>query len=163
MWDLPGPRVKPMSPAFLTTEPAGKPRIHSAEPLVCTIQSVNYVYYIVPHSRFGSFSCFPSTELTFQGSLVRGCLDSRALSLLRSPSTPYTKSKRGHREEEQEDLTKDMDEPSPVPNVEEVTLPKTGTGQARLPGRPCLACVQPCWVGCLTRPSSRYRDSFPST
>nr|XP_013795103.1 PREDICTED: SWI/SNF complex subunit SMARCC2 [Apteryx mantelli mantelli] len=42
-----------------------------------------------------------------------------------SPSTPYNKSKRGHREEEQEDLTKDMDEPSPVPNVEEVTLPKT--------------------------------------
>uniref|UniRef100_A0A8B9V1P9 SWI/SNF related, matrix associated, actin dependent regulator of chromatin subfamily c member 2 n=1 Tax=Anas zonorhyncha TaxID=75864 RepID=A0A8B9V1P9_9AVES len=41
------------------------------------------------------------------------------------PSTPYNKSKRGHREEEQEDLTKDMDEPSPVPNVEEVTLPKT--------------------------------------
>ncbi|MEE6471464.1 hypothetical protein FKM82_009277 [Ascaphus truei] len=41
-----------------------------------------------------------------------------------NPSTPYTKSKRGHREEEQEDLTKDMDEPSPVPNVEEVTLPK---------------------------------------
>ncbi|NXT59623.1 SMRC2 protein, partial [Pluvianellus socialis] len=37
----------------------------------------------------------------------------------------YNKSKRGHREEEQEDLTKDMDEPSPVPNVEEVTLPKT--------------------------------------
>lgn len=49
-----------------------------------------------------------------------------------SPSTPYTKSKRGHREEEQEDLTKDMDEPSPVPNVEEVTLPKTGMGQAQL-------------------------------
>lgn len=48
-----------------------------------------------------------------------------SLSLGR-PSTPYNKSKRGHREEEQEDLTKDMDEPSPVPNVEEVTLPKTG-------------------------------------
>lgn len=94
-------------------------------------------------SPFGSFSCFLSIELTFQGSLVRGCLESRARSLLRSPSTPYTKSKRGHREEEQEDLTKDMDEPSPVPNVEEVTLPKTGTGQARLPGRPCPACVQP--------------------
>uniref|UniRef100_A0A8C4L7F5 SWI/SNF related, matrix associated, actin dependent regulator of chromatin subfamily c member 2 n=1 Tax=Equus asinus asinus TaxID=83772 RepID=A0A8C4L7F5_EQUAS len=58
----------------------------------------------------------------------------------RSPSpspTPEAKkknakkgySKRGHREEEQEDLTKDMDEPSPVPNVEEVTLPKTGMGQ----------------------------------
>uniref|UniRef100_UPI00398F2A9A SWI/SNF complex subunit SMARCC2-like isoform X2 n=1 Tax=Pristiophorus japonicus TaxID=55135 RepID=UPI00398F2A9A len=43
----------------------------------------------------------------------------------RSPATPYAKSKRGHREEDQEDLTKDMDEPSPVPNVEEVTLPKS--------------------------------------
>ncbi|NWT07290.1 SMRC2 protein, partial [Mionectes macconnelli] len=43
----------------------------------------------------------------------------------KGPSTPYNKSKRGHREEDQEDLTKDMDEPSPVPNVEEVTLPKT--------------------------------------
>ena len=53
---------------------------------------------------------------------------------LPSPSTPYTKSKRGHREEEQEDLTKDMDEPSPVPNVEEVTLPKTGTGHTKLRG-----------------------------
>lgn len=52
------------------------------------------------------------------------------------PSTPYTKSKRGHREEEQEDLTKDMDEPSPVPNVEEVTLPKTGMGQAEPPDQP---------------------------
>uniref|UniRef100_A0A674KAL5 SWI/SNF related BAF chromatin remodeling complex subunit C2 n=1 Tax=Terrapene triunguis TaxID=2587831 RepID=A0A674KAL5_9SAUR len=53
----------------------------------------------------------------------------------KGPSTPYTKSKRGHREEEQEDLTKDMDEPSPVPNVEEVTLPKTGlgSGPARSP------------------------------
>lgn len=53
---------------------------------------------------------------------------------LSRPSTPYTKSKRGHREEEQEDLTKDMDEPSPVPNVEEVTLPKTGMGHAEPPG-----------------------------
>uniref|UniRef100_A0A8C8EZ18 SWI/SNF related, matrix associated, actin dependent regulator of chromatin, subfamily c, member 2 n=1 Tax=Oncorhynchus tshawytscha TaxID=74940 RepID=A0A8C8EZ18_ONCTS len=34
-------------------------------------------------------------------------------------------SKRGQREEEPEDLTKDLDEPSPVPAVEEVTLPKT--------------------------------------
>ncbi|CAB1315014.1 unnamed protein product [Coregonus sp. 'balchen'] len=41
------------------------------------------------------------------------------------PTTPYTKSKRGQREEELEDLTKDLDEPSPVPAVEEVTLPKT--------------------------------------
>ncbi|NXF55773.1 SMRC2 protein, partial [Oceanites oceanicus] len=53
-----------------------------------------------------------------------GDWDTGGLSL-RRPSTPYNKSKRGHREEEQEDLTKDMDEPSPVPNVEEVTLPKT--------------------------------------
>lgn len=49
------------------------------------------------------------------------------------PSTPYNKSKRGHREEEQEDLTKDMDEPSPVPNVEEVTLPKTGQREGQQP------------------------------
>ncbi|KAM4794982.1 SWI/SNF complex subunit SMARCC2 isoform 3-T3 [Rhinophrynus dorsalis] len=51
--------------------------------------------------------------------------DSKKKNVKKGPSTPYTKSKRGHREEEQEDLTKDMDEPSPVPNVEEVTLPKT--------------------------------------
>ncbi|XP_069043125.1 SWI/SNF complex subunit SMARCC2 isoform X2 [Lepisosteus oculatus] len=42
----------------------------------------------------------------------------------KGPTAPYAKSKRGHREEEQEDLTKDLDEPSPVPAVEEVTLPK---------------------------------------
>ncbi|XP_048344509.1 SWI/SNF complex subunit SMARCC2 isoform X12 [Sphaerodactylus townsendi] len=51
--------------------------------------------------------------------------ESKKKNAKKGPSTPYTKSKRGHREEEQEDLTKDMDEPSPVPNVEEVTLPKT--------------------------------------
>ncbi|XP_041095179.1 SWI/SNF complex subunit SMARCC2, partial [Polyodon spathula] len=51
--------------------------------------------------------------------------ESKKKNTKKGPSTPYTKSKRGHREEEQEDLTKDMDEPSPVPNVEEVTLPKT--------------------------------------
>uniref|UniRef100_A0A8C1WV03 SWI/SNF related, matrix associated, actin dependent regulator of chromatin, subfamily c, member 2 n=1 Tax=Cyprinus carpio TaxID=7962 RepID=A0A8C1WV03_CYPCA len=45
----------------------------------------------------------------------------------KGPTTPYTKSKRGQREEEQEDLTKDLDEPSPVPAVEEATLPKTVT------------------------------------
>ncbi|XP_069509855.1 SWI/SNF complex subunit SMARCC2 isoform X2 [Ambystoma mexicanum] len=42
----------------------------------------------------------------------------------KGPTAPYNKSKRGHREEEQEDLTKDMEEPSPVPNVEEIQLPK---------------------------------------
>ncbi|XP_065128703.1 SWI/SNF complex subunit SMARCC2 isoform X2 [Paramisgurnus dabryanus] len=45
----------------------------------------------------------------------------------KGPTTPYTKSKRGQREEEPEDLTKDLDEPSPVPAVEEATLPKTVT------------------------------------
>ncbi|XP_023681549.2 SWI/SNF complex subunit SMARCC1 isoform X3 [Paramormyrops kingsleyae] len=40
-------------------------------------------------------------------------------------SGPYWK-RRGHREEEEpeEDLTKDLEEPTPVPNMEEVTLPK---------------------------------------
>ncbi|XP_073726442.1 SWI/SNF complex subunit SMARCC2 isoform X1 [Misgurnus anguillicaudatus] len=45
----------------------------------------------------------------------------------KGPTTPYTKSKRGQREEEPEDLTKELDEPSPVPAVEEATLPKTVT------------------------------------
>ncbi|TRY54947.1 hypothetical protein DNTS_020712 [Danionella cerebrum] len=45
----------------------------------------------------------------------------------KGPTTPYTKSKRGQREEEQEDLTKELDEPSPVPAVEEAALPKTVT------------------------------------
>uniref|UniRef100_A0A8C3NK79 Uncharacterized protein n=1 Tax=Geospiza parvula TaxID=87175 RepID=A0A8C3NK79_GEOPR len=55
----------------------------------------------------------------------------------KGPSTPYNKSKRGHREEEQEDLTKDMDEPSPVPNVEEVTLPKTVNTKKDSESAPC--------------------------
>ncbi|TKS71622.1 SWI/SNF complex subunit SMARCC2 BRG1-associated factor 170 [Collichthys lucidus] len=41
------------------------------------------------------------------------------------PTTPYTKSKRGQREEEQEDLSKDMDEASPVPASEEGNPAKT--------------------------------------
>ncbi|XP_044143861.1 SWI/SNF complex subunit SMARCC2 isoform X2 [Bufo gargarizans] len=51
--------------------------------------------------------------------------EAKKKNVKKGPTTPYNKSKRGHRDEEQEDLTKDMDEPSPVPNVEEVTLPKT--------------------------------------
>ncbi|XP_018581434.1 SWI/SNF complex subunit SMARCC2 isoform X4 [Scleropages formosus] len=50
--------------------------------------------------------------------------ESKKKNTKKGPTTPYTKSKRGHREEEQEDLTKELDEPSPVPAVEEVTLPK---------------------------------------
>uniref|UniRef100_A0A672SX64 SWI/SNF related BAF chromatin remodeling complex subunit C2 n=1 Tax=Sinocyclocheilus grahami TaxID=75366 RepID=A0A672SX64_SINGR len=53
--------------------------------------------------------------------------ESKKKNTKKGPTTPYTKSKRGQREEEQEDLTKDLDEPSPVPAVEEATLPKTGT------------------------------------
>ncbi|KAI2663701.1 SWI/SNF complex subunit SMARCC2 [Labeo rohita] len=51
--------------------------------------------------------------------------ESKKKNTKKGPTTPYTKSKRGQREEEQEDLTKDLDEPSPVPAVEEATLPKT--------------------------------------
>lgn len=43
------------------------------------------------------------------------------------PTTPYTKSKRGQREEEQEDLSKDLDEASPVPASEEGNSAKTST------------------------------------
>lgn len=43
------------------------------------------------------------------------------------PTTPYTKSKRGQREEEQEDLSKDLDDASPVPASEEGNPPKTST------------------------------------
>ncbi|XP_076870717.1 SWI/SNF complex subunit SMARCC2 [Brachyhypopomus gauderio] len=53
--------------------------------------------------------------------------ESKKKNTKKGPTTPYTKSKRGQREEEQEDLTKDVDEPSPVPAVEEATLPKTVT------------------------------------
>ncbi|KAK9973478.1 hypothetical protein ABG768_024206 [Culter alburnus] len=53
--------------------------------------------------------------------------ESKKKTTKKGPTTPYTKSKRGQREEEQEDLTKDLDEPSPVPAVEEATLPKTVT------------------------------------
>uniref|UniRef100_A0A673WYW9 SWI/SNF related BAF chromatin remodeling complex subunit C2 n=1 Tax=Salmo trutta TaxID=8032 RepID=A0A673WYW9_SALTR len=51
--------------------------------------------------------------------------ESKKKNTKKGPTTPNTKSKRGQREEEPEDLTKDLDEPSPVPAVEEVTLPKT--------------------------------------
>ncbi|XP_051568576.1 SWI/SNF complex subunit SMARCC2-like isoform X2 [Myxocyprinus asiaticus] len=53
--------------------------------------------------------------------------ESKKKNTKKGPTTPYTKSKRGQREEEQEDLTKELDEPSPVPAVEEAMLPKTMT------------------------------------
>lgn len=88
-------------------------------PLLCM-----YRFFHPALPRLFSLPFLLVTSSDFQGHLF----------FLSRPSTPYTKSKRGHREEEQEDLTKDMDEPSPVPNVEEVTLPKTGKGRAELSG-----------------------------
>uniref|UniRef100_A0A669EQB1 SWI/SNF related BAF chromatin remodeling complex subunit C2 n=1 Tax=Oreochromis niloticus TaxID=8128 RepID=A0A669EQB1_ORENI len=41
--------------------------------------------------------------------------ESKKKNTKKGPTTPYTKSKRGQREEEQEDLSKDLDEASPVP------------------------------------------------
>lgn len=51
--------------------------------------------------------------------------ESKKKNTKKGPTTPYTKSKRGQREEEQEDLTKDVDEPSPVPAAEEGSQNKT--------------------------------------
>lgn len=49
------------------------------------------------------------------------------------PTTPYTKSKRGQREEEQEDLSKDVDESSPVPASEDGNPAKTSRTQQTVP------------------------------
>ncbi|XP_033483000.2 SWI/SNF complex subunit SMARCC2 isoform X1 [Epinephelus lanceolatus] len=51
--------------------------------------------------------------------------ESKKKNTKKGPTTPYTKSKRGQREEEQEDLSKDLDEASPVPASEEGNPPKT--------------------------------------
>lgn len=41
-------------------------------------------------------------------------------------ATIYGKRRGQKEEDEQEDLTKDMEDPTPVPNIEEVVLPKNG-------------------------------------
>ncbi|XP_008318234.1 SWI/SNF complex subunit SMARCC2 isoform X2 [Cynoglossus semilaevis] len=51
--------------------------------------------------------------------------ESKKKNTKKGPTTPYTKSKRGQREEEQEDLSKDLDEASPVPASEEANPAKT--------------------------------------
>uniref|UniRef100_A0A3B5MXE7 SWI/SNF related BAF chromatin remodeling complex subunit C2 n=1 Tax=Xiphophorus couchianus TaxID=32473 RepID=A0A3B5MXE7_9TELE len=51
--------------------------------------------------------------------------ESKKKNTKKGPTTPYTKSKRGQREEEQEELSKDLDEASPVPASEEGTTAKT--------------------------------------
>lgn len=56
-------------------------------------------------------------ELALYNGILHVCVD--------RPTTPYTKSKRGQREEEQEDLSKDLDEASPVPASEEGNTAKT--------------------------------------
>ncbi|XP_029947049.1 SWI/SNF complex subunit SMARCC2 isoform X2 [Salarias fasciatus] len=51
--------------------------------------------------------------------------ESKKKNTKKGPTTPYTKSKRGQREEEQEDASKDLDESSPVPASEEGNPAKT--------------------------------------
>ncbi|KAM9813816.1 SWI/SNF complex subunit SMARCC2 [Neosynchiropus ocellatus] len=51
--------------------------------------------------------------------------ESKKKNTKKGPTAPYTKSKRGQREEEQEDLSKDLDEASPVPASEEGNPTKT--------------------------------------
>uniref|UniRef100_A0A3Q2YG16 SWI/SNF related BAF chromatin remodeling complex subunit C2 n=1 Tax=Hippocampus comes TaxID=109280 RepID=A0A3Q2YG16_HIPCM len=51
--------------------------------------------------------------------------ESKKKNAKKGPTTPYTKSKRGQREEEQEDLSKDLDEASPVPASEDGNAAKT--------------------------------------
>ncbi|CAL8382390.1 unnamed protein product [Boreogadus saida] len=55
--------------------------------------------------------------------------ESKKKNTKKGPTTPYTKSKRGQREEEQEDLTKDLDEASPTPATEEGTPAKTNSAK----------------------------------
>uniref|UniRef100_A0A673CZJ5 SWI/SNF related, matrix associated, actin dependent regulator of chromatin, subfamily c, member 2 n=1 Tax=Sphaeramia orbicularis TaxID=375764 RepID=A0A673CZJ5_9TELE len=61
--------------------------------------------------------------------------ESKKKNTKKGPTTPYTKSKRGQREEEQEDLSKDMDEASPVPASEEGNPTKT-KGSPSVKGEP---------------------------
>ncbi|KAF0035017.1 hypothetical protein F2P81_012775 [Scophthalmus maximus] len=51
--------------------------------------------------------------------------ESKKKNTKKGPTTPYTKSKRGQREEEQEEPSKDLDEASPVPASEEGNPAKT--------------------------------------
>nr|XP_061813589.1 SWI/SNF complex subunit SMARCC2-like [Nerophis lumbriciformis] len=53
--------------------------------------------------------------------------ESKKKNAKKGPTTPYTKSKRGQREEEQEDLSKDLDDASPVPASEDGNAAKTNS------------------------------------
>lgn len=58
-------------------------------------------------------------------SLSSSCLLSTC-SFCSSQASLYGKRRSQKEEEEHEDLTKDMEDPTPVPNIEEVVLPKNG-------------------------------------
>ncbi|KAG5274414.1 hypothetical protein AALO_G00135880 [Alosa alosa] len=51
--------------------------------------------------------------------------ESKKKNTKKGPTTPYTKSKRGQREEEQDEGSKEADEPSPTPPTEDSAAPKT--------------------------------------
>ncbi|XP_028302329.1 SWI/SNF complex subunit SMARCC2 isoform X1 [Gouania willdenowi] len=55
--------------------------------------------------------------------------ESKKKNTKKGPTTPYTKSKRGQREEEPEDATKDLDEASPIPASEEGNPAKTNNAK----------------------------------
>ncbi|KAK2091063.1 SWI/SNF complex subunit smarcc1, partial [Saguinus oedipus] len=50
--------------------------------------------------------------------------ESRKKSGKKGQASLYGKRRSQKEEDEQEDLTKDMEDPTPVPNIEEVVLPK---------------------------------------
>lgn len=52
--------------------------------------------------------------------------ESRKKSGKKGQTSLYGKRRNQKEEDEQEDLTKDMEDPTPVPNIEEVVLPKNG-------------------------------------
>uniref|UniRef100_A0A8C2THX9 SWI/SNF related BAF chromatin remodeling complex subunit C1 n=1 Tax=Coturnix japonica TaxID=93934 RepID=A0A8C2THX9_COTJA len=70
-------------------------------------------------------------------------VESRKKSGKKGQATIYGKRRGQKEEDEQEDLTKDMEDPTPVPNIEEVVLPKNGKLQikgsiVRMPPHHCV-------------------------
>uniref|UniRef100_A0A8B9LQW4 SWI/SNF related, matrix associated, actin dependent regulator of chromatin, subfamily c, member 2 n=1 Tax=Astyanax mexicanus TaxID=7994 RepID=A0A8B9LQW4_ASTMX len=100
--------------------------------------------------------------------------ESKKKNTKKGPTTPYTKSKRGQREEEQEDLTKDVDEPSPVPAAEEGSQNKT-EGSPSVKGEPVKGSdlhednvteqthhiIIPSYAACLCFPTCLLRRALP--
>lgn len=66
------------------------------------------------------------TLLSWHLSTVQGRLAQPLCLLCSSQAALYGKRRGQKEEDEQEDLTKDMEDPTPVPNIEEVVLPKNG-------------------------------------